>query len=103
MIKTDNRRGGAEQMSQFSKDQVQDMYYLSPMQEGMLFHTLLNPGQSFYIEQMTMKVKGDFSVRMLEESMNVIVDRYDIFRTVFIHEKVKRPVQVVLKKKNFSH
>ncbi|WP_430515543.1 hypothetical protein, partial [Bacillus subtilis] len=23
-------------MSQFSKDQVQDMYYLSPMQEGML-------------------------------------------------------------------
>ena len=88
-------------MSQFSKDQVQDMYYLSPMQEGMLFHTLLNPGQSFYIEQMTMKVKGDFSVRMLEESMNVIVDRYDIFRTVFIHEKVKRPVQVVLKKRTF--
>lgn len=89
-------------MSQFSKDQVQDMYYLSPMQEGMLFHTLLNPGQSFYIEQMTMKVKGDFSVRMLEESMNVIVDRYDIFRTVFIHEKVKRPVQVVLKKELFT-
>ncbi|KXZ12654.1 non-ribosomal peptide synthetase [Bacillus nakamurai] len=88
-------------MSQFSKDQVQDMYYLSPMQEGMLFHTLLNPGQSFYIEQMTMKVKGNFSVRQLEESMNVIVDRYDIFRTVFIHEKVKRPVQVVLKKRTF--
>lgn len=89
-------------MSQFSKDQVQDMYYLSPMQEGMLFHTLLNPGQSFYIEQMTMKVKGSLNIKCLEESMNVIMDRYDVFRTVFIHEKVKRPVQVVLKKRQFQ-
>ncbi|WP_024120185.1 surfactin non-ribosomal peptide synthetase SrfAC [Bacillus halotolerans] len=88
-------------MSQFSKDQVQDMYYLSPMQEGMLFHTILNPGQSFYLEQITMKVKGDFNIKCLEESMNVIMDRYDVFRTVFIHEKVKRPVQVVLKKRQF--
>ncbi len=50
------------------------MYYLSPMQEGMLFHTLLNPGQSFYIEQMTMKVKGSLNIKCLEESMNVIMD-----------------------------
>lgn len=76
-------------MSQFSKDQVQDMYYLSPMQEGMLFHTILNPGQSFYLEQITMKVKGSLNTKCLEESMNVIMDRYEVFRTVFIHEKVK--------------
>ncbi|MGO1134465.1 surfactin non-ribosomal peptide synthetase SrfAC [Bacillus subtilis] len=89
-------------MSQFSKDQVQDMYYLSPMQEGMLFHAILNPGQSFYLEQITMKVKGSLNIKCLEESMNVIMDRYDVFRTVFIHEKVKRPVQVVLKKRQFQ-
>lgn len=51
-------------MSQFSKDQVQDMYYLSPMQEGMLFHAILNPGQSFYLEQITMKVKGSLNIKM---------------------------------------
>nr|MDH3083018.1 condensation domain-containing protein [Bacillus subtilis] len=77
-------------MSQFSKDQVQDMYYLSPMQEGMLFHAILNPGQSFYLEQITMKVKGALNIKCLEESMNVIMDRYDVFRTVFIHEKSKK-------------
>ncbi|WP_307893312.1 non-ribosomal peptide synthetase [Bacillus swezeyi] len=89
-------------MSQFKKEHVQDIYYLSPMQEGMLFHTLLHPGQSFYIEQISMQVKGSFQKDILEKSMNVIIDRYDIFRTVFVHEKMKRPVQVVLKERSFQ-
>jgi amino acid adenylation domain-containing protein len=88
-------------MSQFQKDQVADMYYLSPMQEGMLFHTLLHPGQSFYIEQISMRVKGSLRSDLLELSMNAMVERYDIFRTVFVHEKLKRPVQVVLKQRTF--
>ncbi|PZE20565.1 non-ribosomal peptide synthetase [Paenibacillus xerothermodurans] len=89
-------------MSQFQKDQVQDMYYLSPMQEGMLFHTVLNPGRSFYVEQISMQIQGTFRADLLAESMNVIVDRHDIFRTVFVHEKMKRPVQVVLKHRAFQ-
>ncbi|TDF92726.1 non-ribosomal peptide synthetase [Paenibacillus piri] len=89
-------------MNQFQKDQVADIYYLSPMQEGMLFHTLLHPGQSMYIEQMSMQVKGAFRSDLLERSMNAIVDRYDIFRTVFVYEKMKRPVQVVMKQRKFK-
>lgn len=89
-------------MSQFKRDQVQDMYYLSPMQEGMLFHTLHHQEKGFYVEQMDMNVKGTLRSDLLEKSMNIIVERYDIFRTVFLHEKVKRPVQVVLKNRPFQ-
>ncbi|MDB5054622.1 MAG: lchAC [Bacilli bacterium] len=89
-------------MSQFQKDQVADIYYLSPMQEGMLFHTLLHPGQSFYIEQMSMQVKGSLRSDLLEQSMSAMVDRYDIFRTVFVYEKLKRPVQAVMKQRTFK-
>lgn len=89
-------------MSQFKRDQVQDMYYLSPMQEGMLFHTLHHQEKGFYVEQMDMNVKGTLRYDLLEKSMNIIVERYDIFRTVFLHEKVKRPVQVVLKERPFT-
>lgn len=89
-------------MSQFKRDQVQDMYYLSPMQEGMLFHTLHHHEKGFYVEQMDMNVKGTLRSDLLEKSMNIIVERYDIFRTVFLHEKVKRPVQVVLKNRPFQ-
>lgn len=89
-------------MSQFKRDQVQDMYYLSPMQEGMLFHTLHHQEKGFYVEQMDMNVKGTLRHDLLEKSMNIIVERYDIFRTVFLHEKVQRPVQVVLKNRPFQ-
>ncbi|MCA0164606.1 non-ribosomal peptide synthetase [Bacillus sp. RAR_M1_44] len=89
-------------MSQFKRDQVQDMYYLSPMQEGMLFHTLHHQEKGFYVEQMDMNVKGTLRHDLLEKSMTIIVERYDIFRTVFLHEKVKRPVQVVLKNRPFQ-
>ncbi|MBY0185891.1 amino acid adenylation domain-containing protein [Bacillus aerophilus] len=89
-------------MSQFKRDQVRDMYYLSPMQEGMLFHTLHHQEKGFYVEQMDMNVKGTLRHDLLEKSMNIIVERYDIFRTVFLHEKVKRPVQVVLKNRPFQ-
>ncbi|WP_268795459.1 non-ribosomal peptide synthetase [Paenibacillus sp. Leaf72] len=85
----------------FQKEQVQDIYFLSPMQEGMLFHTLLHPGQSYYMEQLAISVKGSFRKELLEQSMNVLMDRYDIFRTVFLHEKINRPVQVVFKQRAF--
>ncbi|BBP87062.1 hypothetical protein BsIDN1_06800 [Bacillus safensis] len=51
---------------------------------------------------MDMNVKGTLRYDLLEKSMNIIVERYDIFRTVFLHEKVKRPVQVVLKERPFT-
>lgn len=85
-------------MSTFKKDQVKDMYYLSPMQEGMLFHTLLNEGAT-YFEQLTVRIHGELDAALLQQSMNTIVERYDVFRTTFLHEKVKRPVQVVLKER----
>ncbi|RCK09720.1 hypothetical protein DT075_33375 [Bacillus licheniformis] len=56
----------------------------------------------YNLEQISMQVKGSFQKDVLEKSMNVIIGRYDIFRTVFVHEKMKRPVQVVLKERSFQ-
>ncbi|NOU71105.1 amino acid adenylation domain-containing protein [Paenibacillus sp. LMG 31458] len=90
-------------MSQFKKEHVQDMYFLSPMQEGMLFHYLLEQGQSnAYFEQMSIRVRGTLDIGLFSVSLNRIAQRYDVFRTVFLYEKVKRPVQVVLKERQIQ-
>ncbi|MFC0215899.1 amino acid adenylation domain-containing protein [Paenibacillus chartarius] len=88
-------------MSSFKKEHVKDMYYLSPMQEGMLFHTLLHPGGA-YFEQMTVRIRGELDIALFEQSMNRIIERYDVFRTTFLYEKIKRPVQVVLKQRSLQ-
>ena len=35
------------------KGNVEDFYPLSPMQQGMLFHTLYSPNSGVYFEQLT--------------------------------------------------
>lgn len=86
-------------MSVFSKEQVQDMYALTPMQEGMLFHALLDQEHNSHLVQMSISLQGDLDVGLFTDSLHVLVERYDVFRTLFLYEKLKQPLQVVLKQR----
>ncbi|MBA4532700.1 non-ribosomal peptide synthetase [Brevibacillus halotolerans] len=86
-------------MSTFRRELVQDMYILSPMQEGMLFHSLLNGDNNSHLVQMTIHIQGKMDVDLFAKSLQMLVSRYDVFRTTFLHEKMKKPVQVVLKER----
>ncbi|SFJ95116.1 condensation domain-containing protein, partial [Thermoflavimicrobium dichotomicum] len=77
------------------KNKFIDVYDLSPMQEGMLFHSLYEASHA-YFQQITMELKGHFEVVVFENAINSIIAKYDIFRTVFLHERLSKPRQVVL-------
>jgi len=76
---------------------IQDIYTLTPMQEGMLFHALLDDSSSSYFEQMSYRLQGELDVRLVERSLNELFKRHDILRTAFVHKDVESSVQVVLK------
>jgi amino acid adenylation domain-containing protein len=84
-------------MSRLSSDNIQDIYALSPMQEGMYFHFLYDRSSPVYFLQNAYRLHGELNVPVVEKSLNVLVNRYEILRTVFNHEKMNRPLQVVLK------
>ncbi|MBN2862730.1 MAG: amino acid adenylation domain-containing protein [Bacteroidales bacterium] len=86
-------------MQIIKKEDIKDIYYLSPMQEGMLFHYLLDRESTAYLEQFVFRLQSSLNIDLLNKSFNLLLERYDIFRTAFIYEKVKRPVQAVLKKR----
>ncbi|HLP46245.1 MAG TPA: condensation domain-containing protein, partial [Candidatus Kapabacteria bacterium] len=81
------------------KDDIKDMYPLSPMQEGILFHYLVDKDSFSYFGQVSYHVSGEIDIKLFDEAFNRLTGRYDILRTIFFHEKVKRPLQVVLKKR----
>ncbi|QPK87040.1 amino acid adenylation domain-containing protein [Bacillus velezensis] len=82
--------------------EIQDIYPLSYMQEGMLFHSLLDSGSNAYVEQISFTVSGDLCIDTFQKSLDMLVSRYDIFRTIFIKEvpDLEGPQQVVLSRRD---
>ncbi|HEX7239719.1 MAG TPA: amino acid adenylation domain-containing protein, partial [Longimicrobiaceae bacterium] len=73
----------------------EDAYPLSPMQEAMLFHTLLAPGGGGYVGQLVFTLEGDVDVPALRRAWQGAVDRHPALRTGFVWEGVEAPLQVV--------
>ncbi|MTI23429.1 condensation domain-containing protein, partial [Fulvivirga kasyanovii] len=83
--------------------QIQELYdaeeicTLSPMQEGMLFNSLLDSESSAYFEQISYQVDGKLDIPLIKKSLEQLTDRHEILRTAFVHEGLDRPLQVLLK------
>lgn len=74
-----------------SKNQVEDIYPCSPMQEGILLSQLRDPNS--YMFHVVFEVKdpepGRVDSKRLEEAWQMVVDRHSILRTVFIDSNYK--------------
>ncbi|MBX4266311.1 non-ribosomal peptide synthetase [Clostridium estertheticum] len=77
-------------------EMIKKIYPLSPMQEGMLFYKLLGKDKNAYFEQSSFRIIGSLEVELFEKSINKLIERHDVLRTLFIYEDQKRPRQVVL-------
>ncbi|MBW4666623.1 MAG: amino acid adenylation domain-containing protein [Cyanomargarita calcarea GSE-NOS-MK-12-04C] len=79
---------------------IESIYPLSPMQEGMLFHTLYEPESRVYFTQMKYILHGNLDIFAFEQAWQQVVDRHPILRTIFVWQNGKKTLQVVLKKVN---
>src|SRR6266481_200854 len=74
---------------------IEDIYPLSPMQEGMLFHTLMAEGAGIYVTQVRCAIRGELNVSALEQAWEQVIDRHPVLRTALIWERRDAPLQVV--------
>jgi hypothetical protein len=82
-----------------SKVEIEKVYDLSPMQEGMLYHSLLEENTEAYFVQISFSIKGLLDIKVFEKAIKQLVQRHEILRTTFFYKNVKKPKQVVLNNK----
>ncbi|MBW5440514.1 amino acid adenylation domain-containing protein [Bradyrhizobium canariense] len=74
---------------------IEDVYALSPTQEGMLFHSLLAQGTGVYIEQLLCDLPELLDVAALRQAWRIVVARHPVLRTEFRWLDLDAPQQQV--------
>ncbi len=83
---------------------IEDLYPLTPMQQGILFHSLFAPEQSTYVNQLVATlIEPD--LERLRAAFEAAVPRHDILRTSFtpneavplqiVHRQASMPVEIL--------
>ncbi|MCP4150588.1 MAG: amino acid adenylation domain-containing protein, partial [bacterium] len=75
---------------------ISTIYPLSPMQNGMLFHHIAGDNTGAYFEQTLFGIEGKLDVQLFKKSIDKLTERYDVLRTIFVHEGLDKPLQLVL-------
>jgi amino acid adenylation domain-containing protein len=81
---------------------IEQTYPLSPMQQGMLFHSLYAPESGVDIEQMIINLHERLNVSAFERAWRRVIERHPVLRTRFRWEGLDEPLQDVHHRINLS-
>jgi amino acid adenylation domain-containing protein len=74
---------------------IEDIYELSPLQSGLLFHTLYEPESRLYFEQILVPIESEIDRGDLERAWAAVIAAHPALRTSFHWQQIDKPVQVV--------
>ncbi|MCU1728676.1 amino acid adenylation domain-containing protein [Pseudomonas sp. 7P_10.2_Bac1] len=74
---------------------LEDLYPLSPMQQGMLFHCVESPELNLYVNQLSVAVDG-LQVERFRAAWQTLLERHEVLRTAFMwRDGLADPLQAV--------
>lgn len=77
------------------KSEIDDIFTLSPIQQGMLFHILADPDSAMYYEQEVCRLHGVINLPAFRAAWEKLAERHQMLRTFFAWRDLPHPVQIV--------
>ncbi|MBE2202015.1 MAG: amino acid adenylation domain-containing protein, partial [Anaerolinea sp.] len=80
------------------KKNIENIYPLSPMQQGMVFHNLYAPDSAAYFIQIACTLRGELNIPAFKQAWQTVMERHPILRTAFHWQRRQEPFQVVYRR-----
>ncbi|MDR6232875.1 non-ribosomal peptide synthase/polyketide synthase [Pseudomonas oryzihabitans] len=74
---------------------IEDIYPLTPMQEGLLLHTLLEPGEGLYFMQDRYRIDSALDHERFAQAWSAVVARHEALRASFVWNAGETMLQVI--------
>ena len=75
---------------------IEDVYELTPLQQGLLFHTLYSPKSGAYFEQFVCRIRGRLNAPAFKSAWHGMMKRNAVLRSAFFWQDLDKPLQVPL-------
>ena len=75
---------------------IADIYPLTPLQSGLVFHSTYAAGTGVYVGQTVLSMEAALNTHLLQISLATVVNRHPALRTSVVVEGLDEPVQVVI-------
>jgi len=81
-------------------NKISNIYPLTPLQEGFLFHNLYQENNSDYICQLHCDLKGPLSIESFTKSWEYLMQKHTVLRTAIFVSELDIPLQCVYEQVN---
>ena len=95
--------------ARYAHEGLQDLYVASPMQQGMLFHSLSSGDSALFVTQITCALRGPLNRPAFRQAWQEVIDAEPVFRTAFavfgdgVHQVVSQKVRAVVQEIDCRH
>lgn len=84
------------------KTNIEKIYDLSPMQEGMLYHKLLDENDDSYFVQIRTSIERALDLDLIKKTLELLSYKHELLRTAYVYRSISVPKQVLLKKRDIE-
>lgn len=81
---------------------IQDICNVSELQKGILYHYLFDPKTEYYCEKIIYRIQGKIDFKILERTIKILCEKYEILRTYFDIYDLKVFKQIIVENPQIS-